>query len=161
MSIVSEDPHSPCFEIKSADLSLVALLLKTTDVTELTRALADQLAESPGFFDQDPVVIDISALTLLEDETIDFKGLIAALHEHALVPLAIKGASGRLLDFPRVMAWWMHQTPAFVVLCLWLRLHRPKRQSLNPLHQHPHTQVPCALTSLCARVSRFMPKGVT
>ena len=73
MSIASEDPHNPCFEIKSADLSLVALLLKTTDVAEVSRALKHQLAESPGFFDQDPVVIDISALTLKEDETIDFK----------------------------------------------------------------------------------------
>lgn len=101
MSIASEDPHNPCFEIKSADLSLVALLLKTTDVAEVSRALKHQLAESPGFFDQDPVVIDISALTLKEDETIDFKALIAALQEHALVPLAIKGASGRLLDLAK------------------------------------------------------------
>lgn len=101
MSIASEDPHNPCFEIKSADLSLVALLLKTTDVTEVSRALKHQLAESPGFFDQDPVVIDISALTLKEDETIDFKVLIAALQEHALVPLAIKGASERLLDLAK------------------------------------------------------------
>ena len=101
MSIASEDPHNPCFEIKSADLSLVALLLKTTDVAEVSRALKHQLAESPGFFDQDPVVIDISALTLKEDETIDFKALIVALQEHALVPLAIKGAFGRLLDLAK------------------------------------------------------------
>lgn len=101
MSIASEDPHNPCFEIKSADLSLVALLLKTTDIAEVSRALKQQMAESPGFFDQDPVVIDISALTLKEDETIDFKALIAALQEHALVPLAIKGASGRLFDLAK------------------------------------------------------------
>jgi septum site-determining protein MinC len=101
MSIASEDPHNPCFEIKSADLSLVALLLKTTDVAEVSRALKHQLSESPGFFDQDPVVIDISGLTLKEDETIDFKALMAVLQEHALVPLAIKGASGRLLDLAK------------------------------------------------------------
>jgi septum site-determining protein MinC len=101
MSIASEDPHNPCFEIKSADLSLVALLLKTTDVAEVSRALKHQLSESPGFFDQDPVVIDISGLTLKEDETIDFKALMVVLQEHALVPLAIKGASGRLLDLAK------------------------------------------------------------
>jgi len=59
------------------------------------------LAESPGFFDHDPVVIDISALSLMDDETIDFKSLIAVLREHALVPLAIKGASARLLDLAK------------------------------------------------------------
>ena len=101
MSIASEDPHNPCFEIKSADLSLVALLLKTTDMAEVSRALKQQLAESPGFFDHDPVVIDISALSLMDDETIDFKSLIAVLREHALVPLAIKGASARLLDLAK------------------------------------------------------------
>ncbi len=101
MSIASEDPQNPCFEIKSADLSLVALLLKTTDMAEVSRALKHQLAESPGFFDQDPVVIDISALTLMDDETIDFQVLMATLREHALVPLAIKGASARLLDLAK------------------------------------------------------------
>ena len=101
MSIASEDPNHPCFEIKSADLSLVALLLKTTDMAEVSRALKQQLAESPGFFDHDPVVIDISALSLMDDETIDFKSLIAVLREHALVPLAIKGASARLLDLAK------------------------------------------------------------
>jgi septum site-determining protein MinC len=101
MAIVSEDPSSSCYEIKSADLSLVALLLKTTDMAEVSRALKQQLAESPGFFDHDPVVIDISALSLMDDETIDFKSLIAVLREHALVPLAIKGASARLLDLAK------------------------------------------------------------
>lgn len=97
MAIASEDPHNPCFEIKSADLSLVALLLKTTDVAEVARALKQQMAESPGFFDQDPVVIDVSALSLPDDETIDLSSLMAILREHALVPLAIKGAPAKLL----------------------------------------------------------------
>jgi septum site-determining protein MinC len=55
MAIASEDPSNPCYEIKSADLSLVALLLKTTDIAEVSGALKQQLAESPGFFNQDPL----------------------------------------------------------------------------------------------------------
>jgi septum site-determining protein MinC len=101
MSTASEDRQSPCFEIKSADLSLVALLLKTTDMAEVSRTLKQQLAESPGFFDNDPVVIDIGALNLMEDETIDFKTLMSTLQEHAMVPLAIKGASARLLELAK------------------------------------------------------------
>jgi septum site-determining protein MinC len=76
MAIASEDPSNPCYEIKSADLSLVALLLKTTDIAEVSRALKQQMAESPGFFDQDPVVIDVSGLTLVDDETIDLARLM-------------------------------------------------------------------------------------
>ncbi len=101
MAIVTEDPSNPCYDIKSADLSLVALLLKTTDITEVSRSLKQQMAESPGFFDQDPVVIDVSALTLADDETIDLKALMAVLQEHHLVPLAIKGASAALLTLAK------------------------------------------------------------
>ena len=97
MAIVSEDPLSPCYDIKSADLSLVALLLKTTDVQAVSRALKHQMSESPDFFDQDPLVIDVSGLSLSTDETIDLSGLIAVLREYQLVPLAIKGAQETLL----------------------------------------------------------------
>lgn len=101
MAIVSEDPFNPCYEIKSADLSLVALVLNTTDMTEVSRALKHQMDESPGFFDQDPVVIDVSALKLADDQTIDLNALMAVLRAHHLVPLAIKGASAALLSLAR------------------------------------------------------------
>ena len=101
MAIASEDPSNSSYEIKSADLSLVALLLKTTDIAAVSRALKQQTAESPGFFDQDPVVIDVSGLGLAEEETIDLQSLMAVLREHALVPLAIKGAPMALLNFAK------------------------------------------------------------
>lgn len=101
MAIVSEDPSNPCYEIKSADLSLVALVLNTTDMAEVSRSLKRQMDESPGFFDQDPVVIDVGALKLLDEQTIDLDALIATLREHALVPLAIKGASPALLSLAK------------------------------------------------------------
>ena len=95
MSLASAAPLSHCYDIKSADLPLLALLLKTTDVQAIQAALQAQLAESPGFFDQDPVVIDVSALEL--DETcpvLDYSGLVTVLKAQGLVPLAIKGAEG-------------------------------------------------------------------
>ena len=98
MAIVSEAPLSNCYDIKSADLSLVALVLKTTDIAAITQALVQQLAESPGFFDQDPVIIDVGFLNVEENAPfIDFKTLLPLLREHGLVPLAIKGAQGELL----------------------------------------------------------------
>ena len=97
MAIVSEDPSQPCYEIKSADLSLVALLLNTTDISEVSRALKQQMDESPGFFDHDPVLIDVHGLNLAVDQTIDLQALMAVIRAHDLVPLAIKGASPALL----------------------------------------------------------------
>lgn len=101
MAIVSEDPLLPCYDIKSADLSLVALLLKTTDVQAVSRALKQQMSESPDFFDQDPVVIDVSGLSLNANETIDLSSLIEVLRQYQLVPLAIKGAQAALLGFAK------------------------------------------------------------
>ncbi|PIT77048.1 septum site-determining protein MinC [Limnohabitans sp. G3-2] len=97
MAIVSEDPSQPCYDIKSADLSLLALLLKTTDISAVALALKQQLAETPAFFEQDPVVVDVSALGLEADQTLDLSALMAVLREHQLVPLAIKGAHEALL----------------------------------------------------------------
>jgi septum site-determining protein MinC len=97
MAIVSEDPSPACYDIKSADLSLLALMLKTTNVQALDAALKQQLAETPGFFDQDPVVVDVGALGLEADQTLDLQALMAVLRAHQLVPLAIKGAKQALL----------------------------------------------------------------
>ena len=97
MAIVSEDHSSLCYDIKSAELSLVALVLKTTDMSAVSFAFKERLAESPDFFDQDPLVIDVSGLSMHPNETIDLKNLLTCLREHRLVPLAIKGAQPALL----------------------------------------------------------------
>lgn len=99
MTIVSEVTSSNCYEIKSADLSLVALLLQSTDVQAISKALAHQLAESPGFFEQDPVIIDVSLINFEEKPTdsLSLTDLLPVLREHGLVPMAVKGAQGELL----------------------------------------------------------------
>ena len=99
MAIVSESPQSHCYDIKSADLSLLALVLKTTDIQAISQALEQQLAESPGFFEQDPVIIDVSWLTADNDAvTLNLESLLPLLRQHGLLPLAIKGAQSALLN---------------------------------------------------------------
>ncbi len=98
MATVSDAPLSHCYDIKSADLPLVALLLKTSDLDALSQALNQQLAESPGFFDNDPLVIDVSGLPDdLKASEFDLSRLLGILREQGLVPLAIKGAHKELL----------------------------------------------------------------
>ena len=101
MAIQSEDPSNPSYEIKSADLSLLTLLLKTGDIPAVLRALKQQTSEIPGFFDHDPVIIDVSGLSLADEAIIDLISLISGLREHALVPLAIKGAPAALLHLDK------------------------------------------------------------
>jgi septum site-determining protein MinC len=77
------------YDIKSADLPLVAFQLKSMDLDGVATALSAQLAETPGFFEQDPALIDLEALPSEAGE-IDFAMLIALLQAHQLRPVAVK-----------------------------------------------------------------------
>lgn len=96
MTVATSATTPATFEIKSANLPLVALLLKSTDIEALSRELALRFGEIPDFFDQDPLVIDLSPLQAAADSSeadIDFAALIALLGGYRLVPIAAKGGS--------------------------------------------------------------------
>jgi septum site-determining protein MinC len=83
------------FEIKSAQLPLVALLLKSSDVDRLTEELLAQFGpqgESPDFFDHDALVLDFSHLDP-ETPVFDLVPLLKVLRACSLVPVAVRGAS--------------------------------------------------------------------
>ena len=79
------------FELKSAQLPLVSLLLKSTDVAHLSAEWDAHYGDNPGFFDKDPLVIDLSHLT--DPGVPDFKSLLALLKSHQVCPIAVKGGS--------------------------------------------------------------------
>ena len=84
------------FEIKSANLPLVALLLKSTDLAALQRELNLRFGDIPDFFDEDALVIDLSPLQASLDNTtpqLDFHGLLSLLRTYRLNPIAVKGGS--------------------------------------------------------------------
>src|SRR5574337_1863752 len=84
------------FEIKSANLSLVALLLKSTDLAQLSDEMARHYGEMPNFFDHDPLVIDLSPLQsagVPPDVVPNFAALITLLRPYRLVPIAARGGS--------------------------------------------------------------------
>lgn len=106
--------HSPTtFEIKSAQLRLLTLRLKSPALDVLAEELTAQYGERPGFFEQDLLVIDLAPLQTLPclqagDERqapaqepppaadappIDFDRLQALLRQHGLRPLAVCGGS--------------------------------------------------------------------
>lgn len=82
------------FEFKSATLPLIAVILKTTDLGQLAQALEAQLADSPDFFEQEPMVIDLSQLTEEQAaQPIDFTALRALLARHQTQPIAVRGGT--------------------------------------------------------------------
>ena len=82
------------FEIKSANLPLVALLLKSNDLSLMAQELQARFGDIPDFFDQDPAVIDLSPLLASGDDSApDFATLLPLLHSVRLRPVAARGGS--------------------------------------------------------------------
>lgn len=79
--------------MKAGQFNLPALVLRDTDLTGLDEFLAQQVARLPAFFDQAPVVIDISALS--DDASFDdFPMVVGMLRGHGMIPVGVRGASG-------------------------------------------------------------------
>jgi septum site-determining protein MinC len=90
MSSASTGSGALSFEIKSAQLPLVALLLRSTDTQQLAADLTQRFGDVPDFFDNDPLLIDLSGVAE-QDGVPDFGPLLTLLRQHRLVPTAFKG----------------------------------------------------------------------
>ncbi|RFO95643.1 septum site-determining protein MinC [Rhodoferax lacus] len=106
----SSRPSPVNFEIKSAQLPLVALLLKSSRWEEVAADLTKQFGaegESPDFFEEDPVVLDFSGVER-GAELGDVTALLQALRQCHLLPLAFRaepdGWTAQLLEAGLVQA---------------------------------------------------------
>src|SRR3954468_4337544 len=82
------------FEIKSATLPLVSLLLKSTDLAALAEELKARFGDIPDFFDGDALVIDLAPLRA-QDSVPDFAALVALLRQWRVQPIAARGGNER------------------------------------------------------------------
>ncbi|HEV7913275.1 MAG TPA: septum site-determining protein MinC [Albitalea sp.] len=90
----------PVFDLKSASLTLVALVLKTTDLAVLAQELERRFGDAPALFDNDPVVIDLTPVAA-QTEPIDFEALLVLLRGRRMLPMAAKGGSVAQMDAAR------------------------------------------------------------
>ncbi|TWO71096.1 septum site-determining protein MinC [Caenimonas sedimenti] len=79
------------FELKSANLPLLALLLKTADLGQLAQEMQVRFGDMPDFFDHDPLVIDLAPLPA--EAMVDFDALLEVLKPYRVVPVAVKGGN--------------------------------------------------------------------
>ena len=104
MSVALAGRSPTTFEIKSASLPLLALRLKSPDLQGLEDELRAQYGDKPDFFDDDLLVLDLSALQAdaVEGEAadaspasaaLDFPAIVVLLKQHRLRPLAVRGGS--------------------------------------------------------------------
>lgn len=92
MALAPKGSAPPIFDLKSASLQMVALVLKTADLAELRRELQARLGDTPNFFSNDPVLIDLAAVREAA-EPVDFVALATLLRGHRMLPLAVRGGS--------------------------------------------------------------------
>lgn len=98
MSLALAGQAPATFEIKSAHLSLVALLLKSTDLQHLAVELEQRFGDMPGFFEGDATLIDLQGLPVDAGQApIDFVALQTILRRHQLQPLAVRGGSEAMM----------------------------------------------------------------
>jgi septum site-determining protein MinC len=100
MTIAVQGVTPDTFEIKSATLPLVALVLKSADLDALARELEARFGDIPDFFDHDALVVDLSRLESEaqggERPQVDFPGLLELLWKYRLAPVAVHGARNEL-----------------------------------------------------------------
>lgn len=113
---------SGSFEIKSASLPLVALLLKSADLDALERDFAARFGDIPDFFDGDALVIDLSRLEPL-DAPVDFAALVALLKRYRLMPVAVR--EGRRSHVEAAAAAGLFSAPE-------ARIHLPSAKATPP-----------------------------
>ena len=106
-------PSTPAvFDLKSANLSLVSVVLKTADLDALTQAMQSRFGDAPDLFDNDPVAIDLSHLSD-HAEPLDFAALIELLRSHKMLPIAAK--SGTPAQMEAALACGLSEAQAPVV----------------------------------------------
>lgn len=76
-------------DIKSATIYTVRLVLHSADTAELLDALQQRMQEAGAFFQDEPVIIDSSAI----NEPIEWSALIAALQQYQLYPIGMTGTA--------------------------------------------------------------------
>ncbi len=100
MALTTAAQSRSSFDLKSASLPVVAVVLKTTDAAQFAADLAERVADAPGFFDNDPVLIDLAPVREA-DATIDFACIVSALRRHSTLPVAVRGGNPAQMDAAR------------------------------------------------------------
>jgi septum site-determining protein MinC len=96
-AVICSDVNTSCLELKSAALTLMALVLKTTDLTQLAEELSQRASAMPGLFDDEPVVVDLSFVREAV-EAIDFDVLVVLLMQHGMRPVAVRGGTAEQMS---------------------------------------------------------------
>ena len=82
----------PAFKIKTGTLPVLQLHICTTDINQFKNQLTLRLSQTPDFFANTPVVLDLSAITQLGGE-LDFIELVSFVRVQGMCAVGVVGGS--------------------------------------------------------------------
>ncbi|MEJ6006828.1 septum site-determining protein MinC [Paucibacter sp. AS339] len=115
------------FELKSATLSLLSLVLRSADLSLLESALQERLGDTPDVFNHDPLLLDLSHLVRaeappdqeapaqlsLDDQAqavdLDLAPVVALLRQYRMQPVAVLGATAA--ELAQALALGLAESP--------------------------------------------------
>lgn len=84
-------------DFKSTQWPMLAILLRDGDMAVLLADLEQHFAQKPGFFDGEPVLLDLQHLPP-DAPPLDFAALVQLLRQHQTLPVAVRAGSPEQLS---------------------------------------------------------------
>jgi len=95
-------PRSGAFDFRASIYTLPCLQIRRDDADALDAFLSEQVARLPKFFDQAPVVIDLSQYPA--DEPLhSFPMIVGMIRGYGMTPVGVRGASEALREQARLL----------------------------------------------------------
>lgn len=85
---------SQILDIKSTQLPSLVLWIKTLDLESLSSDLKERVEQTPDFFNEEPVILDISALAKEKGE-LPFTAWLDLCREYRMVPVGCRGGTAK------------------------------------------------------------------
>lgn len=94
----------PCFQLKGGLFTLTVLHLQSNDLKDFEESLNQKVSESADFFQQLPIIVDLSQLP---DDThhLDFNWLKNVLLNQGIIPVALHNIPENLLSKAKQSDW--------------------------------------------------------
>ncbi|MEM9602351.1 MAG: septum site-determining protein MinC [Pseudomonadota bacterium] len=83
-------------ELKGGTVTLMSLQLRNDDPKQVSESIAEKVNQAPTFFRGAPVLVDFAELKAIAPDKLE--GLIEAVRESDIVPIAARGAAEDLHD---------------------------------------------------------------
>lgn len=87
------------FKLKASLFTLTTFHLFNADPLLLQQQLKPLIEQTPHFFQQLPIILDLSSLKLNPGQLIDFPSLISCLRRYSLIPVGIRGGNAEQQTF--------------------------------------------------------------